>query len=120
MYRNRHLDQINQSNQRDRDDRKRNSRIDQYSVIRTPFQNVRNRDFQKFRYRPFEDYDNNYYQSTVNVYQFYRSYDNQQKYQSSNQLLNTSMSQLNAPSIQRLLIDSSQQSQLTQTDRLKQ
>ena len=120
MYRSRHFDQVSQSNQRDRDDRERVSRIGQYSVIRTSFQNVKDRGFQKFRYRPFEDYGNNYYQNTINVYQFYRSYDNQQKYRSSNQFSNVSMSQLNALSVQRLLTGPSQQSQLIQTDRLKQ
>ena len=84
MYRNRHFDQINQSNQCDRDDRKHDNRTDQYFVIRMSFQNVKNRNFQKFRYRSFENYNNNYYQSTINVYQFYRSYDNQQKYRNSN------------------------------------
>ena len=75
------------------------------------FQNVRNRNFQKFRYQSFKNYDNNYYQNTINVYQFYRFYDNRQKYQSSNQFLNVLMFQLNASSIQRLLINLSQQSQ---------
>ena len=107
-------------NQRDRNDREHVSKTDQYSVIRTSFQNVKNRNFQEFRYQSFEDYDNNYYQNTINVYQFYQLYDNQQKYRNSNQLLNDSMFQLNALSIQRFLIVSSQQNQSTQTDRLKQ
>ena len=45
VYKNCHLDQVNQSNQRDRNNRERDSRTDQYSAIHTSFQNVKNRNF---------------------------------------------------------------------------